>query len=93
MFTFSDFPKLSERDIQKVLRDVDMQVIAKAVYGEVNKAVFTAFAFVMSRMAAKSLRHTIAQNGDVPQEEVVRCQDLLVKEAQRLAESGDISLS
>ena len=92
MFTFSDFPKLSERNIQKVLRNVDMQVIAKAVCGEDNKAVFVAFASVMSRMAAKSLRQTIAQNGDVPQEEVARCQGLLVNEAQKLADTGDISL-
>jgi len=92
MFTFSDFPKLSERNIQKVLRNVDMQVIAKSVCGEGNKAVFVAFASVMSRMAAKSLRQTIVQNGDVPQDEVTRCQGLLVKEAKKLAESGDISL-
>lgn len=92
MFTFKDFPKLSGRDMQKVLRDTDFDVIAKAVCGEENKPVFIVVAPVMSRRAAKMLRARIAENGEVLKEEVSRCQDIMLKKAYELAESGDITL-
>lgn len=92
MFTFKDFPKLSERDMQKVLRDTDFDVIAKAVCGEENRPVFIAVAPVMSRRAAKMLRARIAENGEVSKDEVLRCQDIMLKKAYELAESGDITL-
>lgn len=92
MFTFKDFPKLSGRDMQKVLRDTDFDVIAKAVCGEENRPVFIAVAPVMSRRAAKMLRAKITENGEIAKDEVLRCQNIMLKKANELAENGDITL-
>ena len=92
LFSFEDFQYLDDRAIQKVLRDTDMQELAKALKGastEVQAKIFRN----MSQRAATMLKEDMEWMGPVRAQDVVAAQANLVKIVFRLSNNGDILLT
>ena len=84
LFSFEDFQYLDDRAIQKVLRDIDMQELAKALKGastEVQDKIFRN----MSQRAATMLKEDMEWMGPVRAQDVVAAQANLVKIVFRLS--------
>lgn len=92
LFSFEDFQYLDDRAIQKVLRDIDMQELAKALKGastEVQTKIFRN----MSQRAATMLKEDMEWMGPVRAQDVDAAQANLVKIVFRLSNNGDILLT
>ena len=92
LFSFEDFQYLDDRAIQKVLRDTDMQELAKALKGastEVQTKIFRN----MSQRAATMLKEDMEWMGSVRAQDVVAAQANLVKIVFRLSNNGDILIT
>ena len=92
LFSFEDFQYLDDRAIQKVLRDTDMQELAKALKGastEVQTKIFRN----MSQHAATMLKEDMEWMGPVRAQDVVAAQANLVKIVFRLSNNGDILIT
>lgn len=92
LFSFEDFQYLDDRAIQKVLRDTDIQELAKALKNastEVQDKIFRN----MSQRAATMLKEDMEWMGPVRAQDVVEAQANLVKIVFRLSNNGDILLT
>ena len=92
LFSFEDFQYLDDRAIQKVLRDTDMQELAKALKGastEVQAKIFRN----MSQRAATMLKEDMEWMGTVRAQDVDAAQANLVKIVFRLSNNGYILLT
>lgn len=92
LFSFEDFQYLDDRAIQKVLRDIDMQELAKALKGastEVQAKIFRN----MSQLSANILKEDMEWMGTVRAQDVVEAQANLVKIVFRLSNNGDILIT
>ena len=92
LFSSEDFQYLDDRAIQKVLRDTDMQELAKALKGastEVQTKIFRN----MSQRAATMLKEDMEWMGPVRAQDVVAAQANLVKIVFRLSNNGDILIT
>ena len=92
LFSFEDFQYLDDRAIQKVLRDIDMQELAKALKGastEVQSKIFRN----MSQLSANMLKEDMEWMGPVRAQDVDAAQANLVKIVFRLSNNGDILLT
>ena len=92
LFSFEDFQYLDDRAIQKVLRDTDMQELAKAVKGastEVQTKIFRN----MSQLSANMLKEDMEWMGPVRAQDVDAAQANLVKIVFRLSNNGDILIT
>ena len=90
-FCFSDITRLSARDLQKVLREINQQDLAKALKIESDKVREEIFVN-MSRRAATMLREDIRYMGPIRRKDVYIAQDRIVEIIQKMAESGEIIL-
>ena len=89
MFVFEDILLLDDRSIQKVMRDVDQQELAKALKGveaEVQEKIFRN----MSKRAAALLREDMDFMGPIRLRDVEESQQKIVNIIRKLEESGDI---
>ena len=92
LFSFEDFQYLDDRAIQKVLRDIDMQELAKALKGastEVQTKIFRN----MSQRAATMLKEDMEWMGPVRAQDVDAAQANLVKIVFHLSNNGDILIT
>ncbi len=92
LFSFEDFQYFDDRAIQKVLRDIDMQELAKALKGastEVQSKIFRN----MSQLSANMLKEDMEWMGPVRAQDVDAAQANLVKIVFRLSNNGDILLT
>ena len=92
LFCFEDFQYLDDRAIQKVLRETDQQILAKALRGastEVQDKIFRN----MSQRAANMLKEDMEWMGPVRAQDVDAAQTNLVKIVFRLSNNGDILLT
>lgn len=92
LFSFEDFQYLDDRAIQKVLRDTDIQELAKALKGastEVQDKIFRN----MSQRAATMLKEDMEWMGPVRAQDVDAAQANLVKIVFRLSNNGDILIT
>ena len=92
LFSFEDFQYLDDRAIQKVLRDIDIQELAKALKGastEVQSKIFRN----MSQLSANMLKEDMEWMGPVRAQDVDAAQANLVKIVFRLSNNGDILLT
>ena len=92
LFCFEDFQYLDDRAIQKVLRETDQQILAKALRGastEVQDKIFRN----MSQRAANMLKEDMEWMGPVRAQDVDAAQANLVKIVFRLSNNGDILLT
>ena len=92
MFVFEDIVMLDNRAIQKVLRDVDQQELAKALKSvdtEVQDKIFSN----MSKRAASMLKEDMEFLGPVRLKDVEESQQKIVSIIRRLEDSGDIVIA
>jgi flagellar motor switch protein FliG len=92
LFCFEDFQYLDDRAIQKVLRETDMQELAKALKGastEVQDKIFRN----MSQRAANMLKEDMEWMGPVRTQDVEAAQASLVQIVFNLSNKGDILLA
>ncbi|MBV8379723.1 MAG: flagellar motor switch protein FliG [Paucibacter sp.] len=91
MFTFDDLDKLSDRDIQAVLKEVQTESLLMALKGasaELREKVFRN----MSQRAAETLREDLESRGPVRLSEVEGEQKEMLKIVRRLVDEGQIVL-
>ena len=89
MFVFEDIVLLDDRSIQKVLREVDTQDLAKALKGvdaEVQEKIFRN----MSKRASSLLREDMDFMGPIRLRDVEESQQKIVNIIRKLEEAGDI---
>ena len=92
MFVFEDIVMLDDRAIQKVLRDVDQQELAKALKSvdtEVQDKIFRN----MSKRAASMLKEDMEFMGPVRLKDVEEAQQKIVSIIRRLEDNGDIVIA
>lgn len=92
MFVFEDIVLLDDRSIQKVLREVDTQDLAKAlkaVESDVQDKIFRN----MSKRAASLLREDMDFMGPIRLRDVEECQQKIVNIIRKLEEQGDIVIA
>jgi flagellar motor switch protein FliG len=89
MFVFEDIVLLDDRSIQKVLREVDSQDLAKALKGvdaEVQEKIYRN----MSKRASSLLREDMDFMGPIRLRDVEESQQKIVNIIRKLEEAGDI---
>lgn len=89
MFVFEDIVLLDDRAIQKVLREVDQNELAKAlkaVDNEVQDKIF----HNMSKRAASTLREDMEYMGPVRLKDVEESQQKIVSVIRKLEEQGEV---
>jgi flagellar motor switch protein FliG len=89
MFVFEDIVLLDDRSIQKVLREVDGQDLAKALKGvdaEVQEKIFRN----MSKRASSLLREDMDFMGPIRLRDVEESQQKIVNIIRKLEDAGDI---
>jgi flagellar motor switch protein FliG len=92
MFVFEDIVLLGDRDIQKVLREVDSQELAKALKSvdtEVQDKIFRN----MSKRAAGMLKEDMEYMGPVRLKDVEESQQKIVSIIRHLEDTGDIVIA
>jgi len=92
MFVFEDIVLLDDRAIQKVLREVDMQDLAKALKNvdvEVQEKIFKN----MSKRAAALLREDMDFMGPLRLKDVEDAQQKIVNVIRKLEEQGEIVIA
>ena len=92
MFVFEDIVMLDDRAIQKVLREVDQQELAKALKSvdtEVQDKIFRN----MSKRAASMLKEDMEFMGPVRLKDVEESQQKIVSVIRRLEDSGEIVIA
>ncbi|NIZ40042.1 flagellar motor switch protein FliG [Entomospira nematocerorum] len=92
MFVFEDIVLLEDRAIQKVLRNVDNQELAKALKGvdaEVQDKIFRN----MSKRAAVLLKEDMSYLGPTRRKDVEEAQQKIVSVIRKLEEEGEIVIA
>ena len=92
MFVFEDIVMIGDRDIQKVLREVDGQQLAKALKSvdtEVQDKIFRN----MSKRQASMLKEDMEYMGPVRLKDVEEAQQKVVSVIRRLEDSGEIVIA
>jgi len=92
MLVFEDIVLLNDRDIQKVLREVDSPELAKAlkgVEGEVQDKIFRN----MSKRASTLLREDMEYMGPIRLKDVEEAQQRIVSIIRKLEEQGEVVIA
>lgn len=91
LFTFDDLTRLTDRDIQSLLKDVDSSQLPLALKGA-SEELRTKLLRNMSSRAAEMLRDDLAAMGPVKLSVVEQAQATVTKLATELAEKGKITI-
>ncbi|MCL2557338.1 MAG: flagellar motor switch protein FliG [Treponema sp.] len=92
MFVFEDIVLLSDRDIQKVMREVDSQELSKALKSveiEVQEKIFKN----MSKRAATMLKEDMEYMGPIRLKDVEEAQQKIVSIIRHLEDTGDVVIA
>ncbi|MBZ4663096.1 MAG: fliG [Caloramator sp.] len=92
MFVFEDIITLDNASIQRILREVDMKVLALALKGcseDVSNIIYSN----MSKRAAQTLKEDLEFMGPVRLIDVEKAQQQIVSIIRRLDEAGEIVMS
>jgi flagellar motor switch protein FliG len=92
LFSFADIARLGQRDIQRLLRDVETQDLAisiKAAPDAVLRVIFSA----MSKRASESLKEEMELQGPVRMKDIEAAQERIIAQVMQLSESGEIDIS
>lgn len=92
MFTFEDLTKLDPASAQTLIRQVDKQILGKALKGS-PEPVRAFFMSNMSSRAAKNLNEEMETLGPIRIKDVDEAQLAMVNLAKELADKGDIMIS
>lgn len=92
MFVFEDLLRLDDKDVQRILKDVDSRDLAlalKIASEELKEKLFKG----LSQRAAEMLRDELEFLGPVPLKNVEEAQRKIVDSVRRLDETGEIHLN
>lgn len=92
MFTFEDLAKLDPAGLQTLMRQVDKDVLARALKGA-SQPMREFFFGAMSQRAAKNMQDDMEGLGPLRLKEVDEAQTRLVQMTKDLADKGEIVLS
>ncbi len=92
MLVFEDIVLLGDKDIQKVLREIDTTEMAKALKG-VNSEVQDKIFKNMSKRAASVLKEDMEYMGPVRVKDVEEAQQKIVGIIRRLEDNGDVVIA
>lgn len=92
LFSFEDIAFLSQRDVQRLLRDVETQDLAVALKSA-SEPVRRAFFGAMSKRAAESLKEEMEIQGPVRNKDVEAAQERIIAQIMQLSEAGEIDIS
>lgn len=92
MFVFEDIVLLGDKDIQKVLREVDSTELAKALKG-VNSEVQDKIFRNMSKRASAVLKEDMDFMGPIRLKDVEESQQKIVSIIRKLEDAGDITIA
>lgn len=92
MFSFNDLIRLSQADIQRILREVDSATIVMAIKPAPEPLKDLIFG-CLSKRAAEALREELSMLGSVRFKEVEAAQESIIQAVRKLEEDGEISLS
>ena len=91
LFVFENLTELDDRSIQKFLREIDTQELAKALHGA-DDEVQNKFFCNMSKRAAGMLREDMEYMGPVRMADVLTARDKIMKTVKRLNDAGEINI-
>lgn len=91
MFIFENLMSLEDRDMQRLLREIETEALVVSLKGA-EEAVRERFFKNMSKRAAELLRDDIDMRGPVKLSEVEGSQKEILTIAARLAEEGEINM-
>lgn len=92
MFLFEDIAKLDDRAIQRIIREVDLKELAKALRGT-REDMKTAIYRNMSSRAAEMLQEELDSMGPMRADQVSRAQRAIVNIVRRLEEQEEIIIN
>ncbi|GJD49906.1 Flagellar motor switch protein FliG [Methylobacterium crusticola] len=92
MFTFEDLLKLDAGSVQTLMRNVDRDVLGRALKGA-SEPVRAFFFANMSTRAAKNLQDEMGSLGPIRLKEVDEAQAKMTELAKELAEKGEIMIA
>jgi flagellar motor switch protein FliG len=92
LFTFEDIIKMSDPDVQRLMRDLPMEKLPLALRG-VNEALFEKFAKNLSKRAKENLNEEMELMGKVKISEVHAVQKEIVTLIRSLEAAGELSIS
>jgi flagellar motor switch protein FliG len=92
MFTFDDLASLEDRDLQRVLREIDKAVLGAALKGAESRVAEKIFRN-MSERAAEMIREDMEAAGPLKLSEVEDAQKEMLAVARQLADDGEISIA
>ncbi len=90
MFLLEDIVHLSDRDTQRVLREVENTTLAKALKGKNTEAVREKFVRNMSKRAAEMLNEDIEFIGPIRIRDILAAQNEVLDIIRKLEDKGDI---
>ena len=91
LFVFENLTELDDRSIQKFLREIDTQELAKALHGA-DEEIQNKFFCNMSKRAAGMLREDMEYMGPVRMADVLTARDKIMKTVKRLNDAGEINI-
>ncbi|RME69291.1 MAG: flagellar motor switch protein FliG [Verrucomicrobia bacterium] len=91
MFGFADLVRLEQRDIQRIMREVDTNDLVIALKNA-TPLLRDAICGALSKRAAETLREELEMLGSVRPKEIEMAQDRIIKIVRRLEEQEEISL-
>jgi flagellar motor switch protein FliG len=89
MFSFDDLPKVGQRSMQELLRNVEVPTIALALKGAPDR-IEQHFADNLSTRALERVREEREMTGRVAMSEVEQAREDLMKIARRMYREGDL---
>jgi flagellar motor switch protein FliG len=92
MFLFEDIAKLDDRTIQRIMRELDLKELAKALKGaseEMRAAIFRN----MSSRAAEMLQDELEAMGPMRADQLSRAQRNIINIVRRLEEQEEIVIN
>lgn len=92
MFMFEDISKLDDRSIQRIIREVDLKELARALRGT-NEGMRTSIYRNMSARAADMLREELEAMGPMRADQVSRAQRGIINIVRRLEEQEEIVIN
>lgn len=91
MFSFDDLIKLSARDLQRVMREIESNDLVIALKSA-NTRLQDVLLGAVSKRAAETLREEMSMLGPVRLKDVEGAQDRIIQAVRALEEEGEISL-
>jgi flagellar motor switch protein FliG len=91
LFSFEDLVRLTTRDLQRVLREVDMSEVAVALK-TAKEPLLNAVLASISKRAAEGLKDDISMLGPLKAKDIEAAQDKIMLAVRKLEEAEEITL-